>query len=310
MRIEVSARNVDLVPVLRHYAEARAWVALQRVARRPTWVGVRLTGDAGSDTAGRTTSQFDAWLRGVGLVTARYSDTNPYLAIDCAAVLLGQAVARRLRKAGIRPSPEVVRAAPGRFADYLQAGTETPPRLAVLVRPSGARSRVSIRPWLRARYGIDEVQTITLSRGAWGELASGGAASAENALRARLALAVLGRPEVIVVLGDRPAASSASLVSRNGAEPRDDVIGVSDGARHQHPIQRLVILDCMLAVHAGDGNVHARDVSTAPCRRAKPSAIGSAHSAAADPSKGTRSERYMASSPSTPSRPASSPGRR
>jgi hypothetical protein len=86
VRIEVSTSNLELSPVLRRYAEGRVWLALQRLARRPSWVGVRIVGRPEDDRPTRVVAQVDAWLRGVGLVTVLHVDTNPWSGIDSAAV--------------------------------------------------------------------------------------------------------------------------------------------------------------------------------------------------------------------------------
>ena len=209
MRVEVSATNVDLTPVLRSHAEARACLALRRADRRASWVGVRLAGTAGEPR--RVVCHIDAWLRGTGLVTVRHTDTNPYVGIDCAAELLRHAVARRLRKAGVRPQPPAaLPAAQPRPAGAQASPDAAQPRLAIVVRHSGSRSRLSLRPWLRARYGIDEVQSITLSRGAWSDLAYDELGEVDAGLRDRLALALLGKPDLIVVLGHQSPRDSGA----------------------------------------------------------------------------------------------------
>jgi hypothetical protein len=71
----------------------------------------------------------------------------------------------------------------------------------VVVKPSGGSSRLRLGPWLRARYGIEEVQTITLSREAWRRLASEDAVGVDPVPRDRLALSLLCRPELVVVYG-------------------------------------------------------------------------------------------------------------
>jgi hypothetical protein len=78
---------------------------------------------------------------------------------------------------------------------------QSPPCLAVLVRHEGTRSRLAVRRWLRNRYGIEQVQAMTLSREAWTALASGDASEFDAGLKDRLHLSLLGRPELIVVVG-------------------------------------------------------------------------------------------------------------
>ena len=58
-----------------------------------------------------------------------------------------------------------------------------------------------MRPWLRARYGVEEVQSLTLSRREWVGLAADEAdAPMLGRIRDRLALAQLCKPELIAVL--------------------------------------------------------------------------------------------------------------
>jgi hypothetical protein len=218
MRIEVSATNLDLSPVLRNYAEARVWVALRRLARRPSWVGVRLIGGADEARPPRVACRVDAWLRGVGLVTVRHVDTNPYMGIDSAAVRLRQVITRRLRHAGlVAPSPAAPLLQHSRTVSASSRAT-TPPRLAVVIKPSGGRSRLSLRPWLRARYGIEETHGTTLSQDAWRQLASGESEEVDPTLRDRLALSLLCRPELVVVAGTGGPARPADQPPTSRAE--------------------------------------------------------------------------------------------
>jgi hypothetical protein len=66
----------------------------------------------------------------------------------------------------IQPAPGVVRAAMGGLAAAApQAGTATPPRLAVRIRPPGTGSRFSIR--------IDASDRFVLSDEGWRAVAGG-----------------------------------------------------------------------------------------------------------------------------------------
>src|SRR5688500_6359583 len=99
MRVEVFSTDFDVSPVTRAYAESRVWLAVRRITRRVSWVGVRLIGRPGKAGATRVVCQIDVWLRGAGLVTVRHTDTNAYVGIECAGVRLKQAIARKLRRA-------------------------------------------------------------------------------------------------------------------------------------------------------------------------------------------------------------------
>jgi hypothetical protein len=76
------------------------------------------------------------------------------------------------------------------------------PRLATLIAPAGQRTRVGLGPWLRARYGIEQVQTISVSAVEWNGLAAERERPhAAERLRDRLSLALLGQPELLLVAG-------------------------------------------------------------------------------------------------------------
>jgi hypothetical protein len=219
MRIQVSAANLDLSPVLRNYVEARVWVALRRLPRRPSWVGVRLIGDAGKTRRPpRVTCHVDVWLRGVGIVSVRHVDTNAYRGIDCAAVRLRQAITRRLRHAGLLAASPAARRRRHSRTISATSRTTAPPCLAVVIKPSGGRSRLGLRPWLRARYGIEEIQSITLSRDAWRQLASDESEEVAPTLTDRLALSLLCMPELVVVSGTGGRARSGDQLRISRAE--------------------------------------------------------------------------------------------
>jgi hypothetical protein len=131
-------------------------------------------------------------------LTVRHSDTNAYVGVDCAGVRLRQAIARKLRSGGEEWRTR-------------QASTSEPdgrakqPRLAVVVSPAGRRPRLGLGPWLRTRYGIEQLQMISVSGVEWVGLASDSeGAYPVDRLRHRLALSLLGRPELIVVAGHPP----------------------------------------------------------------------------------------------------------
>jgi hypothetical protein len=72
----------------------------------------------------------------------------------------------------------------------------------VVVVPSDAQPRLSLIPWLTRRYGIEQVQVLSLSCAEWDALVAGRMDSPRlERFKDRLALAQLGRPEAIVVVG-------------------------------------------------------------------------------------------------------------
>ena len=141
MRVHVLDNGIEIPYVLRTYAESRVWLAVQRAADRLSWVGVRFMRPDGESEGGRVACQLDVWLRGVGLVAVRHIDTNPYLAVDCAAVRIEQAVVRRLRDAGCHPAT-----APARRDTIAHRNGTTSSAYAVVVLPSDARPRLSLIP--------------------------------------------------------------------------------------------------------------------------------------------------------------------
>jgi hypothetical protein len=196
MRVEVFGNGFEVTDVLRTYAESRTWLVAQRAANQLSWVGVRLMSEHDQAVGGRVVCQLDVWLRGIGLVTVRHTDVNPYIGIDCATVRLEQAIVRKLREAG-RYS-----AAASNHTVAKRSGHETSRRYAVVIVPSDAQPRLSPVPWLRTRYGIEQVQTISLGWPVWDALVAGELDSPHlKRLKDRLALAQLSRPEAIVVVG-------------------------------------------------------------------------------------------------------------
>jgi hypothetical protein len=195
MRIHVLNNDLEIPYVLRTYAESRVWLAVQRAADRLSWVGVRFMRPDDEIDGGRVACQLDVWLRGVGLVAVRHVDINPYLALDCAAVRIEQAVIRRLREAGSHP-------APARRVTTARRNGATPSAYAVVVLPSDARPRLSLIPWLRTRYGIEQVHTVSLTWPEWDALVAGDIDSRHlKRFKDRLALAQLCRPDTVVVVG-------------------------------------------------------------------------------------------------------------
>ena len=99
MRVEVFGNGYEVSVMLRTCAESRVWLAVNRPAEHLSWVGVRLMNDDGHALRDRVVCRLYVWLRGIGLVTVRHTDVDPYVAIDRAAVRLEQAVVRKLREA-------------------------------------------------------------------------------------------------------------------------------------------------------------------------------------------------------------------
>ena len=204
MHIEVFGNGVDVSDVLRTYAESRVWLAARRAARRLSWIGVRLMPQEAHASHPRVVCQINAWLHGIGLVTVRHTDTNAYVGIDCAAVRLEQALIRRLRESGW-----YTRMPATRGGAHYRHQDRHPPRLAVVILPADSPPRLSLTPWLRARYGIEQVQNLTLSWVEWDALVTGDLASPHlTRFKERLALAQPGQPEAIVVVGGAVPQSS------------------------------------------------------------------------------------------------------
>jgi len=99
MRFEMFADHM-IVPIeLRLYAESRVGMAVHRAADRLSFVGVRLGREDAHAMDSPIRCQVEAWMRGLGIVTASHADADSYVAIDRAAALLEQAVLRKLREA-------------------------------------------------------------------------------------------------------------------------------------------------------------------------------------------------------------------
>ena len=97
MRFEINAEGVTLPVELHLYAESRVGLSVHRAAGRLSFVGVRLRRDASHLSDSPIDCQLEAWIRGLGIVTARHADPDVYVAIDRAAALLEQAVTRKLQ---------------------------------------------------------------------------------------------------------------------------------------------------------------------------------------------------------------------
>jgi ribosome-associated translation inhibitor RaiA len=192
VRIEVFGNGFKVTDVLRTYIESRVWFAVGRASRELSWVGVRLM----IEDDARVGCQLDVWLRGIGLVTVRHIDVNPYIGIDCAAVRVEQAIVRKLREAGRYIGPASERRISRR------SGHRTARRYGVLITASDTRPRLNLIPWLRTRYGIEQLQTVSLGWPEWNALVAGELDSPHlKRIKDRLALAQLCRPEAIVIVG-------------------------------------------------------------------------------------------------------------
>lgn len=99
MRFEMFADGTSVPMELRMYAESRVGLAVHRAADRLSFVGVRLSREDVDAPGSPVQCQVEAWMRGLGVVTARHADADSYVAIDRAAALLEQAVLRKLREA-------------------------------------------------------------------------------------------------------------------------------------------------------------------------------------------------------------------
>jgi hypothetical protein len=198
MHIEIIGNNFEIPDVLRTFAESRVWLAVHRAAGRVSWIGVRFLREDAATADGRVTSQVDVWLRGIGLVTVKHTDVNPYIALNCALVRLKQALVRRLREADVYAGKSNER----RSKASADRASDASPRYAVVVVPRDGRPRLSLIPWLRARYGFQQLQTVALSWREWDALVAGDMNSPQLArFKDRLALAQLTRPEAVIVVG-------------------------------------------------------------------------------------------------------------
>src|SRR5688572_6709726 len=99
MGFEMFADGTTVPKELRMYAEARVGLAVHRAADHLSFVGVRLRRENAQAADSAVQCQLEAWMRGLGVVTARHVDADSYVAIDRAAALLEQAVLRKLREA-------------------------------------------------------------------------------------------------------------------------------------------------------------------------------------------------------------------
>ena len=97
----------------------------------------------------------------------------------------------------------------GGAADHVR-GLEKPPRLAVMILPADARElRAGLRRRLRARHGIDQFQYVTLMPAEWDAIIRRRDDVPEvKRLRDRLAIAMLGRANLIAVVGYAAAGRS------------------------------------------------------------------------------------------------------
>lgn len=213
MRIDINAINLELSTELKDYSETRMWQAARRWARRIAWTGMWLVDEQNAAEGRRFSCRLDAWVRGAGIVTVRHLDTNPYVAIDIAAARLEQAIAGKMRQLARRQLRPLTTG--GRRNGQPAPQSSTPraaPRLALVIERSKLPRRLSLIPWLRAKYGIEQVGRISLPTRLWQAAADGSGLA--DALRERLSLSLMCWPELIVVLGragggDEPAETAA-----------------------------------------------------------------------------------------------------
>lgn len=189
MRIDIHAVNLVLSTDLKEYAEARMWQAARRWARRVVWTGMWLVDEPNAAEGLRFSCRLDAWVRGAGIVTVRHLDTDPYVAIDIAAARLEQAIAGRMRQLARRQLRPL---AAGDRRNGQPAPQSSPPhaapRLALVIERSKLPRRLSLIPWLRAKYGIEQVGRIGLPTCLWQAAADGSGLA--DALRERLSLSL------------------------------------------------------------------------------------------------------------------------
>src|SRR5690606_15580096 len=96
-----------------------------------------------------------------------------------------------------------------------------PPRLAVVITPTGSWSRDGLRRWLKDRHGVQSLQTITIDAVEWDGLASHRVRTiAAERVKSRLALACLGRPALVVVLGHEGRLTMRQVGARSRSELR------------------------------------------------------------------------------------------
>jgi ribosome-associated translation inhibitor RaiA len=107
--VHINTRGINMAvsPELQRYAESRLWMAAHRSPRRVGWAGAVLEREGGDGGTGqRVTCRADAWVRELGLVSARGSSVDPFVAVDLATQRLELAIARRAH----RPLPAADRA--------------------------------------------------------------------------------------------------------------------------------------------------------------------------------------------------------
>jgi ribosome-associated translation inhibitor RaiA len=92
MRVNIHGLNMNVSSDLKRHAETRLWMAAHGTPRPAGWAQVLLERD---EAGQRVNFRFDAWVRGIGVVSARGSAPGPLRAIDLAAHRLQQAIAQR-----------------------------------------------------------------------------------------------------------------------------------------------------------------------------------------------------------------------
>ncbi len=220
MRLDVHVVDVQPTAALTEYTQSRLWLGLQHLSRRVVCAGVWLTerSSAGEDDARRFVCRIDLWLRRIGHVTVRHVDDNPYVAVDLAVARMRHAVSRRLGRAACAAGvagEDDERGDDGgldRRRRRPRFDREPAPRLAVVIERRGRCAASSALPWLMRNHGVERLSRMTVTSAAW-EAAADGNERAIRTLRDRLALALLGRPVFVVVLGSAGGPDAAPVDS-------------------------------------------------------------------------------------------------
>lgn len=106
MHFEILADGATVPRELRMYAESRIGTAVHRAADRLSFAGVHLEREDADAVDSAVLCHVEAWLKGLGVVTAKHADADSYVAIDRAAALLEQAMHRKLRDANTAAGDE------------------------------------------------------------------------------------------------------------------------------------------------------------------------------------------------------------
>ena len=99
MRLEISAKGLNLIDITRSHVERRIRFALGRFVGRVEGVHVRLADVNGSKGRVDKSCRIRVRLFGLPTVVVEEADTDPHAAIDRAADRVGRTVARKLEQA-------------------------------------------------------------------------------------------------------------------------------------------------------------------------------------------------------------------